>query len=544
MAGIGRFLALALLAGTASVSAGKAAGGADDTPKQPIVSTATQFHWGQMVSGRLSNGLRFAILPRTNNEAGLGLLMRNEGGFIAEHRPGERGLTHLIEHLLFVSPTTGAPNDVRHFIHIGLPLSFPAPSAGTTSWRETNYFVSTRTTQDKDLDTLLGLLREGATDLTFRTDAVDDQRADVMKEMAGRKAGNVIYARYIAAIAPGSATDVIDAQNSDDVPTASIATIRALYHRIYRPETMMIVVVGDVDPARVEKLVRQHFGDWKATSPAPAGQPVPTFQSDHIAPVSYSDAADGRRVAMITVVSPSPLPIATRSGQAQAELMEMLVTRAINNRLTDQQPGAAPGKVGIYVEHGEQGHGLIMLWDNFTAGGWRQAITGLRRTSCGLETSGFSDAEWIRAKQDVIHDLEARTGGMASVANVELAKDLSHALAAGRYLIPPDELLRVARDHLSAFAAPAGAVWWNRQWHAGVEHVRVEAPELAPLKDAFADIRDAVDGAVSAPTCQLRRSWDPNPDIRSEADAARKPPFVHVRRRDRRAADGQRRSSR
>ncbi|WP_267395129.1 MULTISPECIES: insulinase family protein [unclassified Sphingomonas] len=495
-------LALALSATTVPVFAGSAS----DLVARAGAPVAAQSHWGRIVTGRLANGVRFAILPRRNNEPGIGLLMRNEGGFIAERRPGERGLAHLIEHIFFVSPTTGAPDDGRHFIHIGLPLTFPAPSAGTTSWRETNYFVSTRTTRDEDLNTLLGLLREGTTDLTFRPDAVNEQRADVMREMAGRKAGNDIYARYIAAVAPGSPTDVIDAQNSDDVPTASSEVIRELYHRLYRPRNMMIVIVGNVDPARVEALVRRHFGRWKATSPAPAEEPVPTFQADHIAPVSYSGASDGRRVAMITNTSALLPPAATRRGQAQAALMEALAMKAINNRLTDTRPDAAPGTVGVYVENGEQGHRLIMLWDNFKSGGWRPAVVGLRRISCDVEIEGFSEREWSRARQEVIRDLEQRTAGMAAVTNVELAKDLSHALAAGRDLIPPDELLRLARELLPAISARAGAAWWGRQRHAGVEQVRVEAPELAQLTNAPEDIRNTADKAVSAQACELRKS--------------------------------------
>ena len=33
------------------------------------------------------------------------MLMLVQGGFIAERRPGERGLAHLIEHVAFISPT-------------------------------------------------------------------------------------------------------------------------------------------------------------------------------------------------------------------------------------------------------------------------------------------------------------------------------------------------------------------------------------------------------------------------------------------------------
>lgn len=112
-------------------------------------------------------------------------------------------MAHLIEHIAFLSPTIGAPDDLHHLLHVGLPLTFSAPSAGTTSWRETNYFLSTKTNDAADLNTLLGLFREVASDLTMRSDAVDEARVQVEQEMAERKLGNDIYASYIASVAPG-----------------------------------------------------------------------------------------------------------------------------------------------------------------------------------------------------------------------------------------------------------------------------------------------------------------------------------------------------
>ncbi len=458
--------------------------------------------WAKIVTGRLPNGLRFAILPRHGNDPGVSVLMRNEGGFIAERRPGERGLAHLIEHLFLVSPTLSAPDDARHFIRIGGPITLPAPSAGTTSWRETNLFLSTRTGNPADLDTLLGLFRETATDLSFRADVVDAQRADVMREMAGRKPGNIVYADYIAAVAPDSPNDRLDAQNSDDVPVASLATIRALYHRLYRPEAMMVVVVGDVDPARTAALIRKRFADWRPDGAAAPSTPVPTFRADRIRPISVAALPDGRRTALMTVVMPTPP--AARRGQADTALMDLLATRAVNDRLAATQPGSAPGKTGIFIENGEQGHRQIMLWDNFAPGDWRPAVAGLARTACALDTTGFSDREWDAARKHLIEDLEARTGAMATTPNVELAKDLSHALAAGRDLLPPDALLRRARAWLPGVSARAGTAWWQAQWHAGVAHIRVEAPELAGAKDSIPAIRTTVDAAVGDPRCRVR----------------------------------------
>lgn len=310
---------------------------------------------GTLVTGRLKNGVRFAILPRQGNEPGVGLLMRNEGGFIAERRPGERGLAHLIEHTVFRSPTTGLPDDLGHFTRLGLQLTFPAAHVATTTWRESNFFLSSKTRQPGDLDSILALLLEAATDLTFRADAVDLERESVMHEMADKKLGNEIYASYIAALAPGSPTDVIDAQNSDDVPTASVDTIRSLYHRLYRPENMMIVVVGDVKADEVKALVEKRFGSWKRTKPALRRAPFPMFQRDRIRPVSFSALPQGRRTALITVVMPTPAPPPSRNQQARAEVMDLLIMRAINDRLAASQPASLRGNVGAEIQNGEQG---------------------------------------------------------------------------------------------------------------------------------------------------------------------------------------------
>ncbi|MFM9827584.1 MAG: M16 family metallopeptidase [Sphingomonas sp.] len=463
-----------------------------------------QSDWQPVVAGRLKNGLRFAIMPRKSNEAGIGLLARNEGGFIAEQRPGERGLAHLIEHLFLVSPTANAPDDANHFLRIGLPLTFSAPSAGTTSWRETNLFVSTKTRHQADLDTLLALFRETLTQLSFRADIVDEQRADVMREMAGRWLGNDIYASYIAAAAPGSPTDVIDAQNSDDVPGATIETIRQLYRRLYRPENIMIVIVGNVDPAATTALIQKQFGNWEDTGPVPTRPTVSAFRPQEIAPISYSSRAEGRRIAMITIASETPPPPSTRGRQTDEMLMDMLALRAVNNRLANAQPASPPGKVGFFIENGEQGHRLLLLWDNFAADEWRPAIVGLTRMTCALGTIGFSASEWTVAKQNLIDDLDNQTKAMASVPNVEVAKDLSHAIATGRGLIPPNELLGRARKLLPGISLQAGNDWWRQQWHAGVEHIRVESPELGSVGDQLAAIRATIDDAVGDGRCKVR----------------------------------------
>ncbi len=74
--------------------------------------------------------------------------------------------------------------------------------------------------------------------------------------MADTKRGNAIYANDIAAIAPVSLNDRIDAQNADDVPIASNDAIRGLY----RPVTMLVIVVGNEEADSTRALIDKWFG--------------------------------------------------------------------------------------------------------------------------------------------------------------------------------------------------------------------------------------------------------------------------------------------
>ncbi len=460
--------------------------------------------WRKPLIGRLANGVRFAILPRRGEEPGVALLMRNEGGFIVERRPGERGLAHLIEQIAFHSPTVAAPDDFDHLKRIGIPLTLPAPNAGFTSWRETNYYLSTKTTAPNDLDVLLTLFRDAATGMTLRADAVDASRGEVMREMADKKLRNDIYASYIAAIAPGSPNDVIDAQNSDDVPVASIDTIRSVYQRLYRPENMMIVIVGNVTPDAMKALIEKRFGDWKSAHPDARRAPFPVFDRGLIRPISFSALPQGRRTALMTVVMPAPALPSSRERQARDDLMDLLVTRAINLRLSALHANSPPGKIGMFIDNGEHGQRQIMLWDNFSEGRWEPAVAGLRKVTCDLTTAGFTAEEWDAAKRDLMADLSRRAADMPKVANVDLAKDLSHALADGRALILPDDLLREARSTLPRIDSRAANKWWRQQWGSAVEHLRVEAPELSKIPDPVLAIRAAANKVIGSPRCKMR----------------------------------------
>lgn len=495
-------LLTALMAATVAVAQQPVQPATEPTSDEHRISTPAQEGWRPILRGQLPNGLRYVILPRSAAEPGIALRMRVNRGFLAEQRPGERGLAHLIEHIAFHSPTRSAPDQLRRFYHIGFPLTLPEPAGGTTIWRETDYHVISRTTQSSDIHALLGLYREVASELLFPSQIVDEQRDTVMREMADKRLGNDIHANLVAAIAPGSPNDVIDAQNSDDVPTASIETIRALYRRLYRPENTTIMIVGDVNPREIEGMIVAGFGDWRGEGPTPERLVIPTFDRDRIAPISHSASRYARDSATISFTMPFD-PVKPRVIQAEADLLDMLMMRAITNRLAAGRGAHPPGSYGSFIENGDNNFRMSIMWDEFVPGRWREAVANLARTACDMRLNGFSETEWEAARQGLLQELVRRAGRTHEASNFELALQLANAVTLERELFSPSELLVFAKEWLPRVDASEGRNWWLRQKAAGVEHLRVNAPELALESDASSTIRTVVNDALQEKACRI-----------------------------------------
>jgi predicted Zn-dependent peptidase len=439
--------------------------------------------------GRLANGLRFAILPRSGNEPGFTVYMRVAGGFYAERRPGERGLVHLIEHIAFKGSSHLEPGALQR---IGQPITFPAPSAASTSWQNSSYYLNSRSGDRQSVDTLLMLLREIGSELTFPEAGVREARAEVLKEMAEKRAGNAIFANYIAAVAPGSPNDVINAQNSDDVPTASMATLRNLYHRLYRPDRTSIIIVGTVDPDVAEALIRQHFDSWKATSDRAIVTNPPTFDRGKIRHTSYSADPAGRSVVTVSVTMKLPSATKDTDQRLRDRIMDLASAQAASTRLKRGRKSAPPGKVGATIENAD-GYRLIRTWDFAEPDQWGLAVTLLRQQTCDMYRDGWTQEEWEAAKNATLAEMRAYADERMNQKNIDVAGEIADADADARQILSRRELANYAAAWLPSVNVSQANARWRREWRTGLEHIRVETPKLAGSSSPLEEVSRTID---------------------------------------------------
>ena len=217
----------------------------------------------------LANGMRLIIQEHRAADVVALQLWVGVGG--RDEAPGERGFSHLVEHMLFKGTETLG----RGFVDQEVEGVGGRTNAGT-SWDYTYYYIllpAARAARGIDV------LAEMAFHSTFDPDEIDRER-EVVFEEARLEADNVrtFLDRRLHELAfDGHAYGFPVLGDPAALRGATRATLRGYYARHYVVENMALVVVGPVNPADVRAAVARAFGS------GPGGayvRPLPSRGSD------------------------------------------------------------------------------------------------------------------------------------------------------------------------------------------------------------------------------------------------------------------------
>jgi zinc protease len=214
--------------------------------------------------GRLPNGLRYVILPNAEPRDRISLRLLVAAGSLHE-RAVEKGLAHFVEHMIFRG-TKRHPGDTlaRELERNGLGMG-PDNTAFTT-YDHTIYHLEVPHAGEPALRQCLEALREYATEATFDARAIKRERGVVLSEMATR-ANSGFYAdcANTAFLWPLSRRALhVPIGEADQIRGFTRAQLVAFYDAWYRPERLAVIVVGNVSPDAVERMIREIFGPLAA----------------------------------------------------------------------------------------------------------------------------------------------------------------------------------------------------------------------------------------------------------------------------------------
>jgi len=172
--------------------------------------------------------------------------------------PAYSGVSHLYEHMFFKANAKYPSQEAYMARANALGIVFN----GTTGTERVNYFF---TTTSEHLDEAMEFMRDAITSPKFDVDELDREREVVIGEMNraegspffqfGRKLDEHLW------YAHPSRKDALGSRQT--VKRATVQMLRTIKQRYYVPNNGLLVVTGDVEPAKIFDQVDRLYADWK-----------------------------------------------------------------------------------------------------------------------------------------------------------------------------------------------------------------------------------------------------------------------------------------
>ncbi len=361
----------------------------------------------QVKVGKLANGLTYYIQKNGKPEKKLELRLVVKAGSILEDED-QRGLAHFTEHLAFNGSTHFKKHELVSYLQ-SIGVKFGADLNDNTSFDETVYILPIPTNNKENIDTGFLVLQDWAGGLTLDAAAIDAERSIVLEELRlGKGAQDRMNKVLLPKIFNGSRyAERLPIGKEEIIKNASYETVRRFYKDWYRPDLMAVVVVGDIEPAEAEKLVKAHFGKLK--NPPRERERVyasiPT-RTDTEAVVVTDKEAGGNAVLI-------RYPLTDRKEKAnfadyRDKLIESLFSAMLNQRLAEigQQPEPPYVGAGSGINRLTPRYKSFMSSAGLGKGGATPAIDTLVQENARVRQFGFSAAELERARKNMMRNYE------------------------------------------------------------------------------------------------------------------------------------------
>ncbi|HTJ49501.1 MAG TPA: insulinase family protein [Cyclobacteriaceae bacterium] len=213
--------------------------------------------------GKLSNGLTYYIRKNNRPEKKIELRLVVNAGSILED-DDQQGLAHFTEHMSFNGSKNFKKNDLVSFLQ-SIGVEFGADLNAYTSFDETVYILPIPSEKKENVEKGFQILEDWASTVAFDNTEIDKERGVVLEESRlGKGANDRMQKVYLPKILEGSKYALRLPIGKDDIlKNFKYDVVKRFYKDWYRPDLMAVVVVGDIDPAEAEKIIKAHFETLK-----------------------------------------------------------------------------------------------------------------------------------------------------------------------------------------------------------------------------------------------------------------------------------------
>ncbi len=401
-----------------------------------------------LVFGKLPNGFRYILMENSTPKNRISMHLNIQAGSLYE-KDDQQGLAHFLEHLAFDGSEHFAPGEmVKFFQKIG--MQFGPDANAHTGFDETVYDVLLPDGKQKSLEEGLMILKDYAHGALLLPSEVDRERKVILAEKRTRD--SVGYRTYIATVNFEFPETRIPKRmpigDEKVIETADQKIIKDFYDTWYRPDKMVLIMVGDFDKKLAASLITKEFSGLTAKAPERKVEGLGEVSHQGIKPFYHFEKEAGNTVVGIEVIQ-KKAPIADSLAHQKQTLIKKIANRIVQDRLDTllRKPDAPFTSASIgssrflhEIEYAEiSAQGKPENWEkmlSITEQQLRQAIT-----------YGFTEAELSRVKKDLAAAFDNAVKKASTRDSGDLAGDLIRHINSDRVFQSPQQ----EKDLLSSF---------------------------------------------------------------------------------------------
>ena len=283
--------------------------------------------------GALANGLRYVIVadPDARGRVSLRLLV-NSGS--REEAEDQCGLAHFVEHLAFDGSAHYAPGTLIEYLQRS-GMSFGPDANATTSFDRTLYLLELPDNAPATIAEGFRVFADYAGGLLLDPVMIEKERGVIANERRARDSlrSRVRQARRAFCLAG----DLIPLRRPigqpEIVARASRARLKDYYDAWYRPDRIVVVLAGNVDPTVAASQIEALFSPLRPRAPLPPEPDAGAFLPSpglHIG--YYSEPEDpGPQISITSIVPSAPGPDSAQ--RRLARLAQEVALAMVNERL-------------------------------------------------------------------------------------------------------------------------------------------------------------------------------------------------------------------
>lgn len=355
-----------------------------------------------VIYGRLPNGFRYVLMENHEPKDRVNIRLNVQAGSMQEEDK-EEGLAHYLEHMLFCGSTHFNPGElVKYFQDMG--MQFGPDANAHTGFYETVYDILLPDGKKESLDKGLLIAEDFAGGALLLDSEVERERKIVIAEKRSRDSSS--YRTFMSAMKfkfpdaavsrrfPIGETEVLEKMTGKK--------LRDFYQAWYRPENIVLVIVGDFDSKTAISLIGEKFSAFSPKSPAKPDPPFGDINHKGIKAFYHYEKEEGNTSVGIEIVDKAEKEAETseiRKKRFIADIADRIVQNRLDAMVRKKKAPFTSASIG-------SGYSLRRIrYADISAEcspqKWEESLWVIDQTLRQALSFGFTQPEYERVKKDI-----------------------------------------------------------------------------------------------------------------------------------------------